>query len=248
MIFIDAREGLSGDMVLASMIGLLDKPLLNDVSNRIGRVASENGLDFHLVEILDRGESGLGVTCIEKVAASTQTSHSDAFSRLDNMGDHLGSKDKTSLRILELIFEAEGEAHGLPPQEVHLHEIGRPQALLNIAGIGLVHSLLVEAGCGEFVSSTITTGKGIVVIGHGAVRVPAPATRLLLRGLEHLQGDDPGERATPTGIAAVKALISSQTDEFPEEFVKKSIGFGTRRFGGRLGRTTLLWTGVNRIQ
>jgi len=148
MIFIDAREGLSGDMVLSSMIGLLEKSMQDVVSNRLYRAAHQHGLDFHLVEIADGGDSGLGITCVEKMPVEAHTYYSDAFSKLDSMQKLLGSEDRTCRKILETIFEAEGEAHGLPPQEVHLHEIGRSQALLNIAGIGLVHSLLVVAGCG----------------------------------------------------------------------------------------------------
>ena len=144
-------------------------------------------------------------------------------------------------RILDELFRAESAVHGRPINEVHLHEVGRASAILNMFGTGLVHSILTKAGAGEFVCSTIVTGKGIVVIAHGAVRVPAPACKKLLEGLMHETGPDPGERATPTGLAAVRALAHSQSDEIPTEYRRRSIGFGTRRFGGRLGRTVLIW-------
>jgi uncharacterized protein (DUF111 family) len=158
------------------------------------------------------------------------------------MNGQIGSNAPAAGKILRVIFEAEGEAHGLPPEEVHLHEIARPQALLNIAAIGHLSQRLTELAGGPFVGSTITTGRGIVVVSHGAVRVPPPASVALLKDMIHQPGDAPGERATPTGIAAMKALIDHQSDEVPAAFKKRSIGFGTRRFGGRLGRTALLWT------
>jgi len=112
---------------------------------------------------------------------------------------------------------------------------------VNMYGISKAHSMLREAGAGDFICSTITTGKGIVVIAHGAVRVPAPACKHLLKGLKHETGNEPGERATPTGLAAVRVLARSQSDDTPIECRKRSVGFGTRRFGGRLGRTILIW-------
>jgi uncharacterized protein (DUF111 family) len=111
--------------------------------------------------------------------------------------------------------------------------------MMNIAGIGFVSALLSRDGDEEYVCSTITTGRGVVVVSHGAIRIPAPASAFLLRGLKNEQGPSPGERATPTGIAAVKTLVSTQSDVVPDRFSRESIGFGTKRFGGRLGRTTL---------
>jgi uncharacterized protein (DUF111 family) len=111
--------------------------------------------------------------------------------------------------------------------------------MMNIAGISFVSALLSKEGDEEFVCSTITTGRGVVVVSHGAIRIPAPASAFLLRGLKNEQGSSPGERATPTGIAAAKTLVSTQSDDVPDRFSRRSIGFGTKRFGGRLGRTTL---------
>ena len=139
-----------------------------------------------------------------------------------------------------MVFEAESEAHGQPVDQVHLHEIGRPQGILNMAVIGLLSQILLRDGGGGFVASKIITGKGVTVVSHGAVRIPPPAARILLRGLSHGEGEAAGERATPTGIAALKVLASSQTDTVPvDHFVRRGVGFGSKRFGGRLGRTVL---------
>jgi hypothetical protein len=243
MIFIDAREGLSGDMLLAAMIGLLDDDERKRISERLKAAALAHGLEFELLSIEESGESGLGISYREPEPLAVQeTSYEQCFSVLAEMGSQIGSNAPAARAILKVIFEAEGQAHGLPPEEVHLHEIARPQAMLNIAAIGHVSQRLIEITGGPFVGSTITTGRGIVVVSHGAVRVPPPASLALLKDMMHQPGDSPGERATPTGIAAVKALMHHQSDVVPTAFKKRSIGFGTRRFAGRLGRTALLWT------
>lgn len=243
MIFIDAREGLSGDMLLAAMIGLLDDDDRRRSAERIEAAALAHGLEFELLSIEESGESGLGISYREPEPLVVQeTSYEQCFSVLAEMEGQIGPNAPAARAILRVIFEAEGQAHGLPPEEVHLHEIARPQAMLNIAAIGHLSQRLSEVTGGPLVCSTITTGRGIVVVSHGAVRVPPPASLALLKDMMHQPGDSPGERATPTGIAAVKALMHHQSDVVPTEFKKRSIGFGTRRFAGRLGRTSLLWT------
>ena len=241
MIFIDAREGVSGDMLLAAMIGLLDRDKRQDAIKRLTRASEEQGLGFKLLELEDQGEAGLGITYLQPEPASHGVSYDEAFELLEKIERDLGPSSDTGRKILESIFKAEAEAHGAPARQVHLHEMGRPQAMMNIAGIGMLASELLAEGAQGFSCSTITTGKGIVVVSHGAVRVPAPATAILLKGLRHEPGLDPGERATPTAIAAIKVLASSQTDKPPQKFSKRSVGYGTKRFGDRLGRTVLIW-------
>jgi hypothetical protein len=243
MIFIDAREGLSGDMLLAAMIGLLDDDERRRSAERIDGAALAHGLEFELLSIEESGESGLGISYREPEPLVVQEpSYEQCFSVLAEMEGQIGSNAPAARAILRVIFEAEGQAHGLPPEEVHLHEIARPQAMLNIAAIGHLSQRLSEVTGGPLVCSTITTGRGIVVVSHGAVRVPPPASLALLKDMMHQPGDSPGERATPTGIAAVKALMHHQSDVVPTSFKKRSIGFGTKRFAGRLGRTALIWT------
>jgi uncharacterized protein (DUF111 family) len=242
MLYIDCREGLSGDMLLAGLLGLVPAERRSQIVRLMSQAAERRDVTLKVVDIQEGGETGLGVSYATKDSHHGETSYEEAYSSVDQLSKELQSTSPLPRKILDLIFEAEAEAHGVPTDRVHLHEIGRPAALLNIAAIGLVHSELVSEGVGEIVASAVTTGKGIVVVSHGAVRVPAPAARIILKGLVHSPGDDPGERATPSGIAAVKAMISHQSDEFPERYDAKSVGFGTKRFGGRLGRTTVIRT------
>jgi uncharacterized protein (DUF111 family) len=227
------------------MIGLLDDDERRRSAERIDGAALAHGLEFELLSIEESGESGMGISYMEPEPLVVQeTSYEQCFSVLAEMERQIGSNAPAARAILRVIFEAEGQAHGLPPEEVHLHEIARPQAMLNIAAIGHLSQRLSEVTGGPLVCSTITTGRGIVVVSHGAVRVPPPASLALLKDMMHQPGDSPGERATPTGIAAVKALMHHQSDVVPTSFKKRSIGFGTRRFAGRLGRTALIWTGA----
>lgn len=241
MIVIDAREGVSGDMLLAAMLGLLSADARASALVSLTNACDKRGLTFHLSEIEDCGDAGLGITCLTNVTSAPEASREECISRLAELNSELGSASSVGRRILDHIFQAEAEAHGIAVEQVHLHEIGRTQAMVNISGIGLAESLLDNEGADGYRSSVITTGGGWVVVGHGAIRVPAPASAILLRGLRHQSGDSPGERATPTGIAAIKALAEAQVDPVPDSYKRRSVGFGTKRFAGRLGRTSLLW-------
>lgn len=205
------------------------------------RAASRHGLRLRVIELVEEGEDGLAVTYAMDGPPGESASREECLETFAQIEADLESRSEVGRRILGEIFRAEAEAHGIPERDVHLHEIGRPQALVNIAGIGLVAGLLEHLRAGEYMSSTITTGNGIIVVSHGAIRVPAPASAILLRGMAYVKGDSPGERATPTGIAAIKVLSSSQGEEPAGICRKRSVGFGSKRFGGRLGRVTLIW-------
>ena len=242
MMYIDAREGVSGDMLAAAMLGLLEQHERDRTTKGLRGAAVAHGLEFILHSIEDSGDKGLALSYRELApVARRESSYDQCFSLLADMEEHIGFSSPTASAILQLIFEAEGEAHGMPPEEVHLHEIGRPQAILNIAALGFLSWRLIELGAGTFVCSTIITGKGVISMSHGAVKVPPPASEALLKNMTHAPGDAPGERATPTGIAALKAIIRYQSDDVPSTYQGRSVGFGAKSFGSRLGRTILLW-------
>ena len=116
MIFIDAREGLSGDMLLAAMIGLLDDDERRRSAERIDGAALAHGLEFELLSIEESGESGLGISYREPEPLVVQEpSYEQCFSVLAEMEGQIGSNTPAARAILRVIFEAEGLAHGLPP-------------------------------------------------------------------------------------------------------------------------------------
>ena len=241
MIFIDAREGVSADMLLAAMIGLVGEGRRGDIVNGLASAGGVVGLSVHLEKTEEVDERGLAISYSGERPETHRRTLGEVREILAEMHSAQSVEWPSScdIDIATELFRAEATAHSSTIEEVHLHEAGRPSGLLNIFGIGLVHGVLKAQGAGDFECSTITTGKGIVVIGHGAVRVPTPASAELLKGLMHTPGSDPGERATPTGLAAIRAMVSRQSDQAPVSHISKSIGYGTRRFGGRLGKVAM---------
>ena len=240
--FIDAREGVSGDMLLAAMLGMLPDDERAGAVSALKTASSRRGMRMDFSETDDAGDHGSFIAYVSRSPEPSGASRDEAYTALAEIEAELGSHSTVGRRMLDAIMQAEARAHDVPVEQVHLHEIARPQAMVNIAGISLVHGMFAARGDEEYISSPITTGRGMVVVSHGAVRIPAPACRFLLEGMMHVPGDSPGERATPVGVAAIKTLASRQSEEVPGASVERAVGFGTRRFGGRLGRVALLRT------
>ena len=111
-------------------------------------------------------------------------------------------------KVYDRIAAAEGQAHGKEVTEIHFHEVGTKDAVVDVVGTcWLVDKLAPE----KLLASPVRTGYGHVHCAHGILSVPAPATAYLLKGIPAYAGDIEGEMCTPTGAA----LLS----EFVEEYV-----------------------------
>jgi uncharacterized protein (TIGR00299 family) protein len=115
-----------------------------------------------------------------------------------------GPVAERALAVFEVIAEAESRAHDLPKDQVHFHEVGAVDTLVDVCGTLLgFHELGIE----RVYSSAVTVGSGQVRCQHGVLPVPAPGTLGALLGLPILSGGSRGECATPTGAALLKVLV-----------------------------------------
>lgn len=128
---------------------------------------------------------------------------------------------KLSLDIFRLVAEAEGKIHGKPAEEVHFHEVGAIDSIIDIVGTAIcIDNLSVD----RIVFSSLPLSKGFVKCQHGMFPVPAPAVLEILKGVPVYYTDINFELVTPTGAAIAKGLA----DEFGMvgELEVKRIGYG----------------------
>ena len=105
-----------------------------------------------------------------------------------------------------LIAEAESQAHGVGIGEIHFHEVGALDAVMDVTGVCyLLHLLHPDT----VTASPVTVGSGTVHTAHGLLPVPAPATARLLTGVPILTGDIAAELCTPTGAALLRTFAGS---------------------------------------
>lgn len=134
---------------------------------------------------------------------------------------------KQALAVYERIAEAESKAHGLPVSEVHFHEVGALDAVVDVTGACLLLSWLAPQ---RVVASPIHLGSGQVKCAHGILPVPAPATANLLEGVPCYTGSIRGELCTPTGAALVRTFADEFGPMPTMTLSKVGIGTGTKEF------------------
>lgn len=132
-----------------------------------------------------------------------------------------GIKDKAR-EVFTAIAVAEAKVHGKSVEEVHFHEVGAIDTIIDIVGclLGLEYLGIERIYVGK-----ITTGHGFVHCAHGLMPVPAPATAELLQGLPQTKGSVARELTTPTGAALAKVLGVTSL-ELPEGFTSERIAYG----------------------
>lgn len=126
-----------------------------------------------------------------------------------------------ALNIFKKIGIAEGKIHGVALEDVHFHEVGAVDSIIDIVGAAiLLEQLQIEV----IKSSAIPVGSGKIWIDHGVYPVPAPATLEILRGIPLAESELKAELATPTG-AAIVAVLAEEFCTLPAMKVD-SIGYG----------------------
>jgi uncharacterized protein (DUF111 family) len=128
-----------------------------------------------------------------------------------------------------ILAEAEGSVHGIPPEEVHFHEVGALDSLLDI---GLAAIFFEKLGVSSFICGPLPICDGTIHCAHGPLPAPAPAVLALLKGVRIIGLDSSGETVTPTGLALLKAF-GAQFGPWPEMLVlEQTLVYGSRILPG----------------
>lgn len=197
LLYLDCRAGISGDMTLAAMahLGLDLAPL--------EKLLRDAGIDCALrgwTEVRAAGPGGR--VEVEWPAAQPLRHPSDIEALFRSL-----ALDETvrgrALRALEALARAEAHAHRIPLEEVHFHEVGAIDTLVDILGASWG---MRQLGVTEVVVSPLPWFSGTVACAHGLLPLPAPATAFLLQGKPMFATEATTELITPTGAAIVHAL------------------------------------------
>lgn len=130
--------------------------------------------------------------------------------------------------IYDSIAEAESHAHGLPADQIHFHEVGTLDAIVDVVGNCILMEMIHPD---RVMCSTVTLGNGMVHCAHGILPVPAPATAWLIQGMPVQSGKCEGEMLTPTGAAILKHFVQ-EYGAMPKMVMDKTgYGMGTKDFG-----------------
>ena len=134
---------------------------------------------------------------------------------------------KDAEEIYREIAAAESKVHQTDMEQIHFHEVGSVDALIDVVGSCFALELL---GVDEVQASPICVGNGTVRCAHGILPVPAPATAEIIKGMPIYCSSFDGELLTPTGAAILKYFVESYTKEMHMEIEEIGYGFGTKNF------------------
>ncbi|MEE8142612.1 MAG: nickel pincer cofactor biosynthesis protein LarC [Planctomycetota bacterium] len=213
---LDAVHGIAGDMLLGALLDL-------GVPERAVREPLQRTLppfDLQVEPTLRRG-----IRCrqvhVEGGEPAPPTRNLAAVTGLVTQGSLNSRVQEQALRVFRLLAEAEGSVHGVPPEQVHFHEVGAIDSLVDVIGTLLAVDYLTP----ETVScSSLPLGSGTVHTAHGIYPVPAPATLKLLQDLPTHPLEVGREVSTPTGVALAKVL--AQHFGAPPSGCITDIGYG----------------------
>ena len=240
-LYLDIFSGISGDMFLGAMIDIgvdaavleaeLAKLSLGGYQLHVGRKTKSNiegvKFDVHLLPVKG-GEH------------SHEHGHSHSHSHDDN-GGHSHERNfadiqslinasalsawvkEKSIAVFRRVAVAEGKVHGMPPDEVHFHEVGAVDSIVDIVGGCIALELLDKP---RVLAAPVTEGTGWVDCAHGRFPVPTAATLEILgaRGIIVNQCDEPHELVTPTGAALLAEFAESF--ELMRGVTPERIGYG----------------------
>lgn len=223
--YFDLVSGISGDMTVAALLDL-DVPRKR-LHEELGKLAN---LDFR-IRVGRKTVNGIRAVRFQIRAGADQPRRSWAGIRRLIEGSRLSAEVKNrSIAVFSKLAEAEGKIHGISPEDVHFHEVGAVDSIVDIvaAAIGTCH-----LDVGTFACSAVPLGRGLTRSLHGVLPVPAPATLELLKGFPVEDAGLEAENVTPTGAAILSALVTEKGGAPAMRIEKTGYGAGTLEFPDR---------------
>ena len=244
MLYIEGAAGISGDMTVGALLSLgasREKLKATLDSLRLGNEFS--------YEIAEKSSYGIAGTDFDVILPHREHHHhghhhhgrphehrnlADVEAIIDRgeMSDRARTLAKKAFRY---VAEAEAKAHGKPVDEVHFHEVGAIDSIVDIVSAAVLFDDLGEREC---VVAGLTEGSGTVMCAHGELPVPVPAVLNIAAatGVPLRTSDTKGECVTPTGIALAAAFRTR--DALPSAY--KVLGVGTGLGKRDYGRPAIL--------
>ena len=220
-LFLDCQMGIAGDMLTATLLGLVDNPeIWIERLNQIGIPnvtytlipKEDKGLQGYRVEVTINGieESEHGETDMHEEHSdyhihSEYHVHGRGLQGVTDIINSLSISDtckQNAINVYNLVAQAEAKVHKSTVTQIHFHELGMLDAIADIVAVCV---LLEALKFDEIIISPIHVGTGTVYCAHGELPVPAPATMELLSGIPmYADYQIKGELCTPTGAALAK--------------------------------------------
>lgn len=237
LLYLEGASGISGDMTVAA---LLDLGANREKLDAVLKSMNLEGFEYQVSRKSSYGIAGTDFDVIlhdhHHHEHEHEHGHHHEHRNLDDVcavidrGTMTDGARELAKKIFRIVAEAESKAHGVPVSEVHFHEVGAIDSIVDIVSAAV---LIDDLGIRECVVTGLAEGSGYVHCQHGDLPVPVPAVLNIAQahGIALRTATANGEMVTPTGIAIAAALRTR--DRLPAEYKveKVGIGLGKRDFG-----------------
>ena len=237
LLYLEGASGISGDMTVAA---LLDLGVSREKLDAVLKSMNLEGFEYQVSRKSSYGIAGTDFDVIlhdhHHHEHEHEHGHHHEHRNLDDVcavidrGTMTDGARELAKKIFRIVAEAESKAHGVPVSEVHFHEVGAIDSIVDIVSAAV---LIDDLGIRECVVTGLAEGSGYVHCQHGDLPVPVPAVLNIAQahGIALRTATANGEMVTPTGIAIAAALRTR--DRLPAEYKveKVGIGLGKRDFG-----------------
>ncbi|AQQ09352.1 hypothetical protein L21SP3_01156 [Sedimentisphaera cyanobacteriorum] len=203
----DCPSGAAGDMILGSLIDCgADSEKIKSALMSLGIEELEG---FSITEVIRSGVRAVKFAPVihhhhqssPNEGHHHQHRHLPDIERMIDAADLPEKVQQDSKAVFSMLAKAEAQVHGTTPEKVHFHEVGAADSIADIVGCCLgIYLLEFE----KIYCPKVAVGSGTVECAHGVMPVPAPATEILIRGLNVFRGEADTELLTPTGASILK--------------------------------------------
>lgn len=239
VLYLEGACGISGDMTVAALLDLgadaqkLDQALksltVKEFDYRISSKQSYGitGCDF---DVILHEHVGHDHKHLHEHHHSHEHRHLNDIYAVIEQAQMTGRAKELAKKIFLIVAQAESKAHGCPVSEVHFHEVGAVDSIVDIISAAVLIDDLNITGC---IVTGLTEGSGFVSCQHGDLPVPVPAVLNIAEqyGIPLRSSGATGEMVTPTGIAIAAALRTRSSLPKQYKIVKTGTGLGKRDFG-----------------
>lgn len=224
-LYINMTSGISGDMTLALLLSLgADKEKLSSILSSI--LGQKVELELETVWRQAVACNKLNIKC--NIEGEPFRHFSDIKKMVEN-ADCKESIKANAIKSFEIIAEAESKVHGIDIEEVHFHEIGAVDTIIDLFGVSFA---LDDLGIEKITANKVQLGTGFINAAHGLIMLPAPATLKILHNIPVNKLDIEGEFVTPTGAAILKTYVSEFTSSYNGTIINDSYATGEKEFAG----------------
>jgi len=227
ILYYDCFAGISGDMNLAAMLDLgVD---VHYLQQELSKLDLADEFNLHVVQDKKKGISGTKVTV--QLTKTSKSGHHHSHRNINDIKEIITDSSlgpnikKTAVDTFMHIACAEAAVHGKSINEVHFHEVGATDSIVDIVGGAICyHKLEIE----KVLAKPVELGGGFIKCAHGTMPVPAPATVEILKNCPVTIGAVQHEATTPTGAAIIKTLVESFVPQAEFTILKTGYGIGHR--------------------